>query len=47
LGAGGTSFFVNPQEALFAIFMSEANDLTKAGYYARLLRSLVMQAIVD
>lgn len=46
-GVGGTCFFVNPKEELFAVFMTEANDFAMMAYYVRLFRSLVMQAIVD
>jgi CubicO group peptidase (beta-lactamase class C family) len=46
-GAGGSNFFVNPREELCAVFMTEANDMGMMAYYARLLRTLVMQAIVD
>ena len=46
-GAGGTSFFVSPREKLCAVFMTEANDMGIMAYYARLLKILVRQAIVD
>jgi hypothetical protein len=46
-GAGGSSFFVSPSEELFAVFMTEANDRGIMAYYARLLKIMVMQAIVD
>ena len=47
MGAGGTCFFVNPREELFAVFMTEANDFALMAYYSRLFRIMVMQAIVD
>ena len=47
MGAGGTSFFVSPHEKLCAVFMTEENDMGIMAYYARQLKILVMQAIVD
>jgi len=46
-GAGGTSFFVSPSERLCAVFMTEVNNMRIMAYYARLLKIMVMQAIVD
>ena len=47
MGVGGTSFFVSPSEELCAVFMAEANDMGIMAYYARLFKTMVMQAIVD
>jgi CubicO group peptidase (beta-lactamase class C family) len=47
MGAGGTNFFISPQEKLSAIFMTEANDMGLMAYYARLIRTLEMASIVD
>jgi len=47
MGAGGTSFFVSPSEELCAVFMTEVNNMGIMAYYARLLKIMVMQAIVD
>ena len=47
MGAGGTSFFISPHEKLCAIFMTEANDMGIMAYYARLMKTLVMAAIID
>jgi CubicO group peptidase (beta-lactamase class C family) len=46
-GAGGSNFFVNPNEELCAVFMTEANDMALMAYYNRLFKNMVMQAIVD
>jgi len=46
-GAGGTSFFVSPHEKLCAVFMTEVNDMGIMAYYARLIQTLVMAAIID
>ena len=46
-GAGGTCFFINPSEELYAVYMVSANDFGMMAYYNRLFRTLVMQAIVD
>jgi CubicO group peptidase (beta-lactamase class C family) len=46
-GAGGTCFFINPQEELCAIFMIEANNFGIMVYYIRLFRNLVMQSIIE
>ena len=47
MGAGGTSFFISPSEKLCSVFMTEANNMGIMAYYARLMKTLVMQAIVD
>lgn len=47
MGAGGTSFFISPSEELCSVFMTEANDMRIMAYYARLMKTLVMQTIVD
>jgi CubicO group peptidase (beta-lactamase class C family) len=47
MGAGGTSFLVSPSEKLCAIFMTQANDIGIAAYYSRLMKTLVMAAIVE
>jgi CubicO group peptidase (beta-lactamase class C family) len=46
-GAGGTNFFVSPSEKLCAIFMTEVNDMGLTAYYTRLMKTLVMAAIID
>jgi len=46
-GAGGTCFFINPSDELYAVYMVSANDFGMMAYYVRLFRILVMQAIVD
>lgn len=46
-GAGGTCFFINPSEELYAVYMVSVNDFGMMAYYVRLFRTLVMQAIVD
>ena len=45
MGYGGTNFFVNPQEELIGVFMTQ--EPTQMKHYVRLFRNLVMQAIVD
>jgi len=47
MGAGGTSFFISPHEKLCTVFMTEANDMGIMAYYARLIKTLVMAAIID
>lgn len=47
MGAGGTSFFISPDEKLCAVFMTEANDMGIMAYYARLMRTLVMASIIN
>ena len=47
IGGGGTSFFVSPSKKLCAIFMTQANDPDIAAYYSRLMKTLVMAAIVE
>ncbi len=45
-GAAGTFFWVDPQEKLTAVFMSQGPFATR-GYYRRLVKQLVYQAIAD
>ena len=47
MGAGGTSFFVSPNEKLCAIFMTAVNDMDIATSHSRLMKTLVMAAIVE
>jgi CubicO group peptidase (beta-lactamase class C family) len=44
-GAGGTFFWVDPQEQLIGIFMLQAPTVRQ--YYRQLIKSLVSQAIVE
>ena len=43
--AGGTFFWVDPQQQLIGIFMLQAPSVRQ--YYRQLIKSLVLQAIVE
>lgn len=45
-GYGGTYFWVDPQEKVTAVLMTQGPAMTRA-YYRKLLKQLVYQAIVD
>lgn len=45
-GYAGTYFWVDPQEKLVGIYMSQAPGSTRA-YYRRLFRQLVYAAVAD
>jgi CubicO group peptidase (beta-lactamase class C family) len=45
-GYGGTYFWIDPQEQLIAVYMSQAPSPMRA-YYRKLIKQLVYAAIVD
>ena len=46
-GAGGTAFWVDPKEQLFAVLMTQAQPGPAQREFKELFRQLVYQAIVD